>query len=94
VSGRTLIVPPFRIQRHGLSYTSPAELRIDLAALRPAAYRVVAVHNFHVEDCNPSLEECTAAVFLAARLPGGWEEPEAFPVECRTLEILGHVQVT
>ena len=89
----TLIVPPFRIERHGLIYRSPADLQIDLSGLRPGTYRVVAVQNFHVEDCNPRLEECAAGVFLAARVADGWEEPETFPVECRTLEVLGYVQV-
>ena len=85
---------PFRIAKHGLAYRSPVELRIDLAQLRPARYRVIAVHNFHAEDCNPRLDECAAAVFLAAELRGGvWQEPEAFPVECRAVAVLGLVEV-
>lgn len=93
VRGSTLIVPPFRVRRHGLTYQSPTELRIDLGRVRPGLYRVLAVHNFHVEDCNPRLEQCTAGVFLAARLAGGWEEPETFPVECRTLAVIGELRV-
>jgi hypothetical protein len=92
-SGKRLIVPPFRITQHGLTYESPTELRIDLSRLRPARYRVLAVQNFHVEDCNPQLDECMAGVFLAARTADGWEDPEAFPVECRTLEVLGEVEI-
>ena len=86
-------MPPFQISRHGLTYRSHVELQIDLTPLRRGAYRVLAVHNFHVEDCNPQLDVCTAGVFLAARLANGWEEPETFPVECRTLATLGHVMV-
>lgn len=89
-----LIVPPFRIEKHGQTFINPVELRIDLRSVRPGRYRVVAVHNFQVEDRNPNLDECLGGVFLAGqRGDGSWEEPESFPVECRTLEVLGHVKV-
>jgi hypothetical protein len=92
--GWTLVVPPFRLERHGLAYVSPAELEIDLEPVRPGAYRVLAVQSFHVEDTSPDLERCAAGVFLARRRSGGrWEEPEAFPVECRTLGVLGYLEV-
>jgi hypothetical protein len=92
--GRTLVVPPFRVDKFGLSFASRAELSIDLEAVRPGHYRVLAVQNFHIEDTNPALGECVAGVFLAARRSDGkWEEPEAFPVECRSLALLGHVEV-
>jgi hypothetical protein len=91
---RTLVVPPFRVERHGQAYTSGAELEIDLAGVRPGRYRVLAVQNFHVEDTNPNLDECVAGVFLAgARGDRRWEEPEAFPVECRKLALLAHLEV-
>jgi hypothetical protein len=55
---------------------------------------VLAVQNFHVEDTNPNLDECLAGVFLAgARDDRRWEEPEAFPVECRKLALLAHLEV-
>ncbi|HXV58562.1 MAG TPA: hypothetical protein VD704_11905 [Gaiellaceae bacterium] len=89
-----LVVPPFRLRKHGQTYASRAELLLELGALRPGAYRLVAVQNFHVEDSSPRLEECAAGVFLARRRADGrWEEPERFPVECRTLALLGYVEV-
>ena len=91
---RTLVVPPFRLQRNGQAYASGAELEIDLTAVRPGRYRVLAVQNFHVEDTNPNLDERVAGVFLAgARGDRRWEEPEAFPVECRKLALLAHLEV-
>lgn len=89
-----LTVPPFRLARHGLQYVGAAEVRIDLSQLAPGRYRVLAVHNFHVEDRNPCLNECVAAVFLAARRSDGeWEQPERFPMECRALAVLGVLDV-
>ena len=50
---------------------------------RPAATGCWSCTTFHVEDRNPRLDECVAAVFLAAwREDGRWEEPERFPMEC------------
>jgi hypothetical protein len=92
--GRTLLVPPFRITRHRLTYISAIEVEIDLTAVAPGRYRMLAVHNFHVEDCNPRLDECVAGLFLAARREDGeWEEPERFPIECRTLQVLAIIDV-
>jgi hypothetical protein len=94
LQGRVLVVPPFRLRHHRQSYLSPAEIRIDLSSVAPGRYRIVAVHNFHVEDRNPRLDECIAGVFLAARRDDGcWEEPERFPVECRALAVLGEIVV-
>ena len=94
LEGGTLVVPPFRLRHLRQTYVSPTEIRIDLAGVAPGDYRVLAVHNFHVEDCNPCLDECVAGIFLAARLDdGGWEEPERFPVECRALAVLLHIAV-
>lgn len=90
----TLIVPPFRLMHHRLHYLSAGEIRIDLASIAPGHYQVLAVHNFHVEDRNPRLDECMAAVFLAARRGDGqWEQAERFPMECRTLVALGELVV-
>jgi hypothetical protein len=89
-----LQVPPFRIERHGLVYASDAELQIDLSIVSDGIYRVLAVHNFHVEDRNRNLDECVGGIFLAGlRRDGTWEEPERFPVECRALGILATVEV-
>lgn len=86
------MVPPFAIRMNRQRYLSPAEIRIALDAVAPGRYRVVAVHNFHVEDRNPCLDDCVAGVFLAGvREDGGWEEPERFPVECRALQVLAEI---
>lgn len=90
LEGRELVVAPFRIERYGLSYISTSEIRIGLDTVAPGTYRVLAVHNFHAEDCNPCLTECVAGVFLAARRDDdGWEAPERFPIECRSVGVLG-----
>jgi hypothetical protein len=92
--GRTLVVPPFRLSRNGQAFVSGAELEIDLAAVRPGRYRVLAVQNFHVEDTNANLDECVAGIFLAGvSHDGRWQQPEAFPVECRKLALLAHLDV-
>lgn len=89
LEGSELVVAPFRIAGPRQSYIHASESRIELAAIAPGRYRVIAVHNFHVEDCNPRLDECVAGLFLAAqREDGGWEEPERFPVECRAIAVL------
>ena len=94
IEGLQLVVAPFRVLRRRQAYLSRSEIRIDLAAILPGTYRVLAVHNFHVEDCNPCLDECLAGVFLAARrADGGWEEPERFPVECREVSVLATLTV-
>jgi hypothetical protein len=90
----TLIVPPFRLTLHRLHYVNASEIRVDLASVAAGRYRVLGVHNFHIEDRNPCLDECVAAVFLAARRgDGAWEEPERFPMECRNLAVLGELRV-
>jgi len=91
-SDGTLIVPPFRLVLHGQAFVHASTLRIDLRSLVPGTYRVLAVQNFWIEDENPDLDECIAGVFLARRRSDGrWEEPERWPLECRTLAVLGHV---
>lgn len=94
LDGAELVVAPFRINRFRQVYLNPDEIRIELAAIAPGQYRVMAVHNFHVEDCNPCLDECVAGLFLAAQLDdGSWEEPERFPVECRAVAVLATLRV-
>lgn len=86
------MVPPFRIDCLSRRYVQASELRIDLSGLEPDLYRVLAVQNFWIEDRNPDLGEVLAGVFLARRrADGAWEEPENWPVECRTLGTLGYL---
>ena len=81
-------LPPPELRQSG-------QIRIDLGDVEPGTYRVLAVHNFHVEDRNPRLDECAAGVFLAGRIDGTrWEDPERFPVECRAVAVLGEVEVS
>lgn len=90
----TLVVPPFRLQRLNRRYCQPSEVRIDLQGLAPDRYRVVAVQNFWIEDHSSDLSEAVAGVFLARRRSDGqWEEPENWPIECRTLAVLGYVDL-
>ncbi len=89
-----LVIPPFQVHRLEQRFVQARELRIDLASLAPDLYRVLGVQNFWSEDSNPDLRECLAAVFLArCRGEGCWEEPENWPIECRTLAILGYVDI-
>ena len=94
LAGAGLVGAPVRVNRVRQAYLNPDEIRIELAAIAPGHYRVMAVHNFHVEDCNPCLDECVAGLFLAAQLDdGSWEEPERFPVECRAVAVLATLRV-
>lgn len=90
MQGGTLVIPPFTLRKGRQRFVLPTELAIELATLEPGVYRVIAVQNFWIEDHDPDLERSLAGIFLARRrLGGGWEEPEAWPVECRSLEVLG-----
>ena len=90
----TLIVARFRIDRLFQRFLQRSELRIDLAGLVPDVYRVLAVQNFWIEDDNPDLSQAIAGVFLARRRTDGeWEEPENWPIECRTLAVVGCVDI-
>ncbi len=93
IDATTLRIAPFRIDRWGQRYLSLGEIAIELATLASSVYRIVAVHDFRVEDRNPDLEECRAAVFLAREVEGRWEEAEDHPVECRTVVVLGRLDV-
>jgi hypothetical protein len=85
-----LRVPAFRLRKYGQIFISPRDLEIDLLGLKTGVYRIVVVHNFQAEDNNPNLNECLAGIFIAGLHPDGqWEEPEYYPFECRTIEILG-----
>lgn len=86
-----LRVAAFRLHRWGQVFINPVVLDIDLAPLASELVRVIAIHNFRLEDGNPHLHECLAGVFLAKQAGGRWEEAEDYPVECRSLAVLGHV---
>jgi hypothetical protein len=94
IDGWTARIAPFAIRRFATTYATAGEIAIDLALLDPGRHRLIAVHNFHVEDRNPRLDECVAGVFVAARRRNGaWEEPERFPIECRALAVLAEIAV-
>lgn len=86
-----VIISPFCIIQYGLKYINPEELSINLDLLKLDFYTIIAVHNFQVEDCNPNLDECLAGVFFACHNAGVQEEPEEYPVECRAIKVLGHI---
>ena len=89
IDNSVLIIPPFKISRNKLIYVNPLPLKIDMHILATAVSRIVVVHNFQVEDCNPDLQECLAGIFFAGLINGQWEQPEDYPVECRTIEVIG-----
>jgi hypothetical protein len=93
LSGSMLRVGPFRIERWGQTFVSARELVIELSALASGRYRIVATHDFRVEDRNPDLDRALAAVFLAHGTPARWEEAEDRPLECRSLAILGELEL-
>lgn len=93
IEGTILRIAPFRIDRWGQRYLSRGAIEVDFATFAPTRYRIVAVHNFRVEDRNPDLDECPAAVFLARKVDGRWEQAEDHPVECRSIALLGHLDV-
>ena len=93
IDGATLRIAPFVVHRFGLRYRSTGEIRIALTDLAADTYRIVAVHDFRCEDCNPDLDEAVAAVFLARRIDGRWQEPEDHPLECRRIAVLGRLDV-
>lgn len=94
LEGRSLTIEPFRIARFGQVFHSESALQIDLSTVAPGRWRVIAVHNFHVEDTDPDLTHGIAGVFLAAqRDDGSWEAPEQFPVECREIGVLAEIEV-
>jgi hypothetical protein len=93
IDGATLRIAPFVLHRFGLRYRSSGVIRIALADLAADTHRIVAVHDFRCEDCNPDLDEAVAAVFLARRVDGRWQEPEDHPLECRGIAVLGRLDV-
>ena len=67
--------------------------RHRLVSVVPLALPGARVHNFHVEDCNPRLDECVAAVSCSTT--GGREQggAGAVPIESRALRCSGGVVV-
>jgi hypothetical protein len=92
--GSELRVAPFRIERWGQTFVSATELRIGLGALPRGRYRIVAAHDFRVEDRNADLDRALAAIFLAHATPAGWEEAEDRPLECRSLAFFGELELS
>lgn len=82
------------IRRWGQTFIIPELIVIDLEELPPDIYKLIVIHNFLVEDSNPTLNECLASIFLAKKMEHRWEEPEDFPLECRGVEILGYVDTS
>jgi len=92
IVGKTLVIEPFRLQLHQQTFVLGNQLEIDLAALRRGWYQILAVQDFWSEDASPDLDESIAGVFLARRRADGrWEAPESWPVECRSLVVLGYL---
>jgi len=89
--GSILYVKPFVLRRADVSYINPETIIIDISGLEPDVYRIMAIHNFLVEDCNPRLHECLAGIFLSRKRVGRWEQAEDHPRECRTLEFLATI---
>ena len=89
IDNSILTISPFKIAKYNLIYVNPLPLTIDINILAAAVSRIVVVHNFQVEDCNANLKECLAGIFFAGMINGQWEQPEDYPVECRSIEIIG-----
>jgi hypothetical protein len=94
ITGSTLQVAPFLLHKWGQHYHNPEAICIAFEQLPADLYRIVAVHNFRIEDCNPNLDECLAGIFLARRVGVRWEEAEDHPVECRSIEVLGYLDTS
>ncbi len=86
-----LHIPPFIIRKWGQAFINPELIVINLEQLPVDIYKVMAIHNFQIEDSNPRLNECLASVFLAKHLENRWEQAEDYPIECRSVEVLGYV---
>ena len=89
ITGTELRIAPFVVRKWGQLYIHPETLHIGLERLPATLLRITVVHDFRVEDRNPNLDECLAAIFLARRLVSRWEEAEDHPIECRSIEVLG-----
>lgn len=93
ITGAEFRIAPFVIRQWGQSYINPEVISIGLERLPATLFRITVVHNFRAEDRNPDLDECLAAIFMARRVGSRWEEAEDHPIECRTIEVLGYLDV-
>jgi hypothetical protein len=87
-----LVIPALRLARGRRSYVLPKSFGLDLRRVEPDLYQIHLVQDFWTDDDNPDLGECVGAVFLGRRrASGAWEAPERWPIECRSLAILGTI---
>jgi hypothetical protein len=87
-----LMIAPLRLTRDRQTYQLQRPLGIDLCGIEPDVYQVHLVQYFWTDDDNTNLNECRAGIFLGRRrATGEWETPERWPVECRSLTVLGTV---
>ena len=86
-----LFVPVFSIFKYGLKYINSSELIINLDNINQGIYKIMAVHNFQVEDCNPNINECIMGILLSPYRDGKFAPPEEYPIECRKITDLGYV---
>lgn len=90
LAAEALVIPPFQVSFLAQRFVHRQEMRIELASLVPDLYRIVVVQNFWMEDAEPDLDQCLAGIFLARRRRDGqWEAAENWPVECRTIAVIG-----
>ena len=93
VEGTTLRIAPFVVRRFGVAYASGGEIEIALAGLAEPNVRILAVHDFRIEDRDPDLSRARAAVLLARKTGGRWQAAEDPPLECRAVALLGTLDV-
>jgi hypothetical protein len=91
-ASHVLVVSPCRLQRGRQTFLLRRSRAIDLRCIESDLYQVHLVQDFWSDDTNPDLSECLAGIFLGRRRQSGdWEVPERWPIECRSLDILGLV---
>jgi hypothetical protein len=87
-----LTIPPHQLLREQQTFLLRRPVSIDLRLIELDLYQVHLVQDFWSDDDNPNLTECLACIFLGRRRrTGEWETPEHWPIECRSLVILGMI---
>ena len=86
-----LSIKPFIINKWQVAFINPEIININTSKIAPGLYRIMAIQNFQVEDCNPDLNECLAGVFLSRKLANRWEQAEDHPRECRTIDCMAMI---
>ena len=87
-----LVIPPQRLARGRTHYLLERAVCIDLHGIEPDLYQVRFVQDFWAEDANPDLDVRLGGIFFGRRrISGEWEVPESWPIECRSLAMLGTV---